>query len=259
MNFNLLVSTLTHVVLLPPVLLMLGIAVGMLVQRWKPRTGRAISVASLALLFVLSTGAGARLLMWPLERMAPPLRAADIGAAGAIVILSAGRVERAPEYDGQDIPDLTALARMRYGARLQHQTGLPLLVTGGTPPGDGVHEPQARSMARALREDFRTPVRWTEEASRTTAENAAFSARMLKPHSVRRILLVTDALHMARARRVFTRYGFDVVPAPTMFYGATPLRAAHFLPSPAAIRLSWYASYELVGLAWYRLREALGR
>ena len=257
MNTDLLVSTLTHVVLLPPVCLLLGLLVGLSIIRRKPRAGRALAGVSLGLLLVLFTNAGARLLIAPLEHLAPPLDLARIEGAGAIVVLAAGRLEHAPEYGGNDIPDLTALARLRYGARLQHQTGLPLLVTGGN--ASAGHEPKARSMARALREDFRTPVMWVEEASDTTFENAQFSARILKAAKVQRILLVTDALHMARAERVFARSGLQVIAAPTMFYGAGPLTALDFVPSASALQKSYYASYELAGLAWYRLREAIGR
>ena len=259
MNTDLLVSTLIHVVLLPPVCLLLGAAAGLLIGRRKPRAGRVLTGVSLALLLVLFTNAGASLLMHPLERLAPPLDLARIEGAGAIVVLAAGRIEHAPEYGGKDIPDLIALARLRYGAHLQHQTGLPLLVTGGQGTADGRHEAKARSMERALREDFRTPVAWVEEASTTTAENAAFSARILKANGVQRILLVTDALHMARAQRVFARNGLHVIPAPTMFYGARSLMPLDFIPSASALQKSYYASYELAGLAWYRLREAIAR
>lgn len=259
MNTDLLVSTLTHIILLPPFCLILGALLGMLVARWKPRTGRALTVLSLAVLVALSTTAGARLLMQPLERLAIPLDLARINGAGAIVILAAGRLERAPEYGGMDIPDRIALARLRYGAHLQHRTGLPILVTGGIPTHGGPQEPNARMMARALRDDFRTPVTWLEEASTTTAENAAFSARILKANQVQHILLVTDALHMARAERVFARSGLHVTAAPTMFHTTAPLKTAHFVPSISAIQNSYYASYELAGMAWYRLREALGR
>ena len=259
MNTDLIVSTLIHVVLLPPVCLLLGVLVGLSIIRRKPRAGRALTGVSLALLLVLFTNAGASLLVAPLERMAPPLNLARIDGAGAIVVLAAGRVENAPEYGGRDIPDLIALARLRYGAHLQHQTGLPLLVTGGNGTKDGRHEPKARSMARALREDFRTPVTWVEDASATTFENAQFSARILKAAKVQRVLLVTDALHMARAERVFALSGLQVIPAPTMFYGAGPLSPMDFVPSASAVQKSYYASYELAGLAWYRLREALGR
>lgn len=259
MNVDLLLSAITHVVLMPPAILFVGIGAGALLRRWHPRTGSLIGATSLLMLVVLSTEAGARLLVAPLESLTAPLPPQGAGGAGAIVILAAGRMENAPEYAGEDIPDLTALARLRYGARLQHQTGLPLLVTGGNASPDGKHEPKARNMARALRDDFRTPVAWIEEASATTAENAAFSASMLKQARVTRILLVTHAMHMARAQRAFESAGLQVTPAPTMFYTHGELVPLHFLPSAAAMQRSYYASYEWAGLALYWLRQAGGR
>ena len=54
-----------------------------------------------------------------------------------------------------------------------------------------------------------------EEHSRNTAENANMTRAMVQPRGVRRVLLVTSALHMARARVHFEAAGFEVIPAPT--------------------------------------------
>jgi uncharacterized SAM-binding protein YcdF (DUF218 family) len=113
---------------------------------------------------------------------------------------------------------------------------------------------KADAMALALREDFGVPVRWIERRSRDTGENAAFSAAMLRPEGIRRILLVTDAMHMPRARAAFERAGFDVVAAPTLFFSAQPQSLNAWVPSAEGMRRSWYATYELIGIVWYRLR-----
>ncbi|WP_377704897.1 YdcF family protein [Pseudoduganella sp. UC29_71] len=247
-------SQLAHIVLLPPMSLFLAMLAGWLLRRRWPRAGTALAGGALALLVVLSTGAGARLLVRPLENMTAPLAAGAEREAQAIVVLAAGNMEQAPEYGGNS-PDGIALARLRYGARLQHSTGLPLLVTGGNAePQRGV-PPKAEAMARALREDFRTEVRWIEPDSATTAENAAFSARLLQPAGVQRVLLVTDAMHMPRARRVFERAGLQVIAAPTMFRAWGPMSAGSFLPRADALESSYYAVYEWIGLAWYRIKE----
>lgn len=52
-----------------------------------------------------------------------------------------------------------------------------------------------------------------EECSRTTEENAQFTALRLKPEGVRRIVLITDAPHMMRSLDIFQKAGFAVVPA----------------------------------------------
>jgi uncharacterized SAM-binding protein YcdF (DUF218 family) len=249
--------------ILPPASLFLVIAVGLALWRRRPRAGRIVAGTGFALLAFLSTTGGARLLVAPLEGLTAPLSSPERAGAQAIVVLAAGRLRRAPEYDGRDIPDMVALARLRYAAHLQRKTGLPILVSGGNggserDAGDPPRS-EADGMAAALREDFGVPVKWLEGRSRDTAENAAYSAAMLRADGIRRILLVTDAMHMPRARAVFARAGLDVVPAPTMFFGRQPLSLHAWVPGAEGMRRSWYASYEWIGLAWYRVRAAGGR
>jgi len=110
-------------------------------------------------------------------------------------------------------------------------------------------------MASALREDFVTPVRWVEGASENTAENARFSAAILRRDGVKKILLVTDAMHMPRAKMAFAQTGLEIVAAPTLFFGFTGIIPADLLPSAEGLRRSYYASYEWLGLVWYRMRN----
>jgi uncharacterized SAM-binding protein YcdF (DUF218 family) len=246
------VSDIAHAVILPPGSLFLLMAIGLLVRRRFRVAGGVITGGAILALYVVSTAVGAQLFVAPLERLTVPLRTLDGTGAQAIVVLGAGKLSEAPEYAGRDIPDYIALARLRYAAHLQRATGLPILVTGGSPTAG--RPSLADAMAAALREDFGVPVKWVEGHSRNTAENASLSAAMLAPEKVRRILLVTDAMHMPRARTAFQQAGFDVVAAPTMFFSNTTLSARSLIPSAEALRQSWYATYELLGIGWYWLR-----
>ncbi len=211
-------------------------------------------VVAFAALYFLCTERGAGLLVRPLEdRNAPLASTADTGAQ-AIVVLGAGRFVHAVEYGGRDIPDYIALGRLRYAAKLQHETDLPILVSGGNGLPDGAMASEADAMASALREDFRTPVKWVEGMSENTMENALFSAKVLRQNGVNRILLVTDALHMTRARRSFARTGLGVVAAPTIFLGSGGAGADGFFPSAEGLRRSRYAIHEWAGLLWYGIR-----
>jgi len=246
--------------LLPPTSLFLVIALGLALWRPWPRLGRSVAGGGLAALAVLSSNAGAGFLVAPLEAWTQPLRAPESVGAQAIVVLAAGRLQDAPEYGERDIPDYTALARLRYAAHLQRRTGLPLLVSGGNGSSGADPRPEDRAytkadaMATALREDFGVPVQWVEGQSRDTGENASFSAALLRKDGVKRVLLVTDAMHMARARGVFERAGLEVVDAPTMFFSGQARGVRAWLPSAEGMRRSWYAVYELLGLGWYRLK-----
>jgi uncharacterized SAM-binding protein YcdF (DUF218 family) len=238
--------------LLPPQSLFLVLAIGLLLRPWWPRLGSKLGAAAIILLFLLCTPAVANLFVEPLERFAAPLESTTGTGAQAIVVLAAGRLANAPEYGGKDIPDYIALGRLRYAARLHRETELPVLVSGGD---GGRRESYAVGMARSLRYEFGIPVRWIEGESSNTAENAQFAARILKQYGVRRILLVTDAMHMRRSMMAFAQTGLEVVAAPTIFlsFSTDDLHPFHFLPSPEGLRRSYYALYQWLGIAWYRL------
>ena len=247
-------ASIGHVVLLPPASMFGAMAIGWLVHlRW-PRFGKGISRSALFLLYALCTPFGADQLVAPLEGLTSPLTSSANSGAQAIVLLSAGRLENAPEYANTHVPDYIALGRLRYAARLQHATGLPLLVTGGNRATDGSNDSKAASIARALREDFRTPVVWVEGDAETTAENASKSQVILQANHIRRILLVTDAMHMPRSEAVFRASGLEVVAAPTVFLRREHVGVGDLLPSAEALRRAYYASYEWLGIFWYRLQ-----
>jgi uncharacterized SAM-binding protein YcdF (DUF218 family) len=253
MNTTWLLTNVAVSLLLPPLsLILLCVAGGVVRRRW-PRIGNSISLGALLVLLILSTDAGARLIAAPLEALTRPMQSAKGTHGQAIVILGGGRMKDAPEYGGHDIPNSHTLARLAYGAKLHRETALPILVTGGTP--DGAGESEAAVMARTLQEDFGSPVRWLEQGSNNTAENAQRSIQLLKQAGIQRILLVTDAMHMPRSHMIFKRYGFTVIPAPTRFLTSSPLSAADFIPRARALANSHYAMHEWIGLYWYRFRH----
>ena len=252
MSLTWLLSNVLASLLLPPLSLILCGLFGLLLARRYRRTGKSMSVLAVLLLLVLSTGAGARLLVRPLELRALPLVAPAQSHAQAIVILGGGRLRAAPEEDGRDMPSLQTLLRLRHGAQLQRQTTLPILVSGGAP--DGGVESEAKLMARSLQQDFRVPVKWIEDASDNTAQNAMRSAEQLKQAGITHVLLVTDALHMNRAKMIFRSTGLNITPAPTGFISQKPLTVDAYIPTAGALKDSHYALHEWIGLLWYQLR-----
>ncbi len=248
-----LLSSLIHYLVLPPANFLLLALAGLALRRRWPRAGAVASRVALGALLLLSTRFVANSLLAPLEQT-PPMTAQAAAGAQAIVVLTAGVAPQAPDYGGADAPDALALARMRYAAKVQHETGLPLLATGGRVDAAQASA-LAESMADALRRDFRTEVTWVETASTNTAENASRSAAILLPLGIKRIVLVTHAMHMERAQHVFQTAGFEVVPAPTAYLSRGPFGVFQLLPSASGLSASYYAMYEWIGLAWYRLRH----
>ena len=241
--------------ILPPVSLLILYAVGRIIKFWYPKTGKIISASSLIILLMLSTCAGAWLLVTPLENLEKPLLATKNTGAQAIVVLSAGSLAVNPEYDNKAIPDYVALGRIRYAAKLYRDTGLPILASGGLGSKSVDHDSFGLSMARVFEYEFAIPVKWHEDQSSNTRENADFSAKILKRDGVTHILLVTDAMHMRRAKLVFEQAGLRVTCAPTLFFSRDEIGLFSYLPSAEGLRRSHYAMYEWLGLLWYWMKS----
>ena len=255
MSISASIAFIVKILLLPPMSLFLLYLAGLCIAKRQPRASNFIRIAAISLLFFLSTGLASWLLVHPLEALESALDKPKDAAAQAIVILTAGRLENNPEYQGQDRPDYIALARLHYGAHLYRVTGLPILVTGGLGPSYGFKEALAPGMKRALETDFLVPVRWLEQQASTTDENASFSAKILKQAGIQRVLLVTDAMHMRRSRIAFEKAGLEVISAPTFFLESAPFDPFRLLPGAENLRRSHYAVYEWLGLIWYRSFE----
>lgn len=241
--------------LLPPGCFIALAVLGAAFWRRRPRLGKALCGLSLALLYLLSTGAGSWLLVHPLEALEPPLGEGP-SAAGAIVVLTAGRVRNSPEFGKVSRPDFTALTRITYAAHLYRKRHLPLLVTGGLITDDPGEEPLAIGMQRVFVDEFQIPVRWVEPASCNTAQNARFSAAMLKEAGLKHVILVTDAVHMRRAVRAFEHQGLTVTPAPTFYMETSHFSPLRLMPTIENLRRSHAALYEWLGLGWYALTDS---
>jgi uncharacterized SAM-binding protein YcdF (DUF218 family) len=236
--------------ILPPAGPLLVAFAGLLLARRRRRAGVALSVFGLALLWVLSLGVVGDNLLRLLEP--PPVAKNELAAVDAIVVPGGGVNEYSPEYAG---PVLRAdsFQRLRYGARLARETGLPILVSGGSPYGSVA---EADVMASTLKRDFGLEARWVENASPTTAENAARSFALLARERKTRIALVTTAWHIPRAKRAFEAAGFSVVAAPTGYVGQTgALQPRDFVPSAEGLHGTRTALWELLGSIWYALRR----
>jgi uncharacterized SAM-binding protein YcdF (DUF218 family) len=240
--------------LLPPFSLLLLLALGIILLYRRHKHANKVIIAAFGMLWIASTPYFAEGALHLLEEQTSPL---DIGRqdADAIVILGGGTYFHAPEYAGQDTIGDATLVRLRYGAKLQRETGKPMLVTGGEPLGNSISE--ARQMRIALEQDFHATVRWTEDESDNTFENARNSFRILQQANIRKIYLVTHAWHMPRATDMFRRAGFEVVEAPTAYTTRYRTDMLSFLPQAAALEDSRIFFHEVIGMFWYRLKLAV--
>jgi uncharacterized SAM-binding protein YcdF (DUF218 family) len=253
------ITNLIATFLLPPLSLLLVLALGIFLLYRRSKLAKPLILAALGLLWMASTPYFAEGALHLLEAQTTPLEIRHPNdqpqAADAIVILGGGTYFHAPEYAGQDTIGDATLVRLRYGAKLQRETGKPILVTGGKPLGNSISE--AQQMRIALEQDFRVPVRWTEEESDNTFENAHHSFRILQQAGIRKIYLVTHAWHMPRSAEIFRRAGFEVVEAPTAFTTRYQIDLLAFLPQAGSLNDSRIFIHEVIGLLWYRVKLAI--
>lgn len=252
MDFFILRKALAALVLPPTGPLLLAI-VGLALLRMRPRLGHALAWLGVLSLLALSLPLVSHALLRSLHPVAPldPARAAQ---AQAIVILGGGLRRDAAEYGGDTLGRLT-LERVRYGAFLARRTGLPVLVSGGAVHGGTA---EATAMKEALEKEFGVAVRWTESKSRNTNGNAEYSAKLLIPDGIQRVLLVAHGFDMARAVAEFEAAGLEAIPAPTVI-PAERFAFDHpveLLPSMAALHSSYYALYEWLAERARRFRPA---
>ena len=168
----------------------------------------------------------------------------------AIVVLGAG-VEPFERGVQQAADAVLRGERLRYGLWLARETGAPVAFSGGVGLGQPDAAAEAKVAAKIAAEEFNRPLRWQEEDSRDTRENAVRTLALLKPAHIDHIVLVTHGYHMSRALRAFTEAagpGIKVEPA--------PMGLARRVESPA---LEWLPSSRGFSLMRQMLRELLGK
>ncbi len=235
--------------LIPPNLFLLLAMVGVvLAWRWR-RAGLALATAATACLYLASTPLAAFWLICSAEGLAGGIPTLSASAPPAAIVVLAAEFRHSSVPGGKDLVGPVTLARLAEAAREQRRLGLPILVSGGRL--EGADASLADMMAEALEDDFQVPVRWREERSLTTYQNALYSAEILRRAGVPAALVVTNPWHMARALWSFYAVGFPVVAAPTPERRSLTVSPASFLPQIPALLDSYYALHEIIGLAWY--------
>ncbi|PTY37466.1 hypothetical protein BGP77_13260 [Saccharospirillum sp. MSK14-1] len=238
---------------LPPLAQLLGLLLAILLWRRLPRLARALAILSTVSLWLLATPRLSAWLIDGLEQQHPLLTPTELSDsnAQAIVVISAGLDPNGTEFDRPSASEHT-LVRLRYAAFAQRQTGLPLLVSGGRVLTHS-QLTLAEIMATELVTQFRVPVRWLEGRSRNTAENARYSAEILRRADVDSVLLITEAFHMPRAVMAFENAGLRVIAAPTAPLNSSESRLLNWVPTATALNQSTLALHEYLGWLVYRL------
>jgi uncharacterized SAM-binding protein YcdF (DUF218 family) len=114
--------------------------------------------------------------------------------------------------------------------------------------------PTEAAVARAaLERDFGLSLRWVEDRSRDTSENALYSVALLQGAGIERIVLVTHDFHQRRALAAFARAiassgrPMEVVAAPMGARTAPEAKLRNLVPDAAGLARSRWALHEWLG------------
>lgn len=218
---------------------------GLLLARAR-RAATWLLVVGLGWLWFWSTPVVSDSFLQHLEDRYPPQLVASLPRADAIVVLG-GAV--APPGHGMPYPDLSPAAdRIWHAARVFRAGKAPVVVASGGSDPALADVPEAQVIAELLQElGVPAGAILQERDSRTTYENAQFTARLLQGRHVRTILLVTSALHMRRSVVEFQRAGFQVIPAATDYSEPRFSGGLQWVPDTLALDEAARCLKELVG------------
>jgi uncharacterized SAM-binding protein YcdF (DUF218 family) len=235
-----------------------------LLVRRRARLQTTLIVIALLILLVSSNRWVSYTLARSLEWRYLPLD--PVPTADAIVVLGGGT--ESAQHPRPVVEVNSAGDRILYAAQLYKEGKAPaILLSGGNITWlSGRSMTPADEMAEILaltdipKEDI-----WLQPKSQNTYEDAFYSCQMLKEQGIRRVLLVTSAMHMPRSVALFEHQGIEVIPAPvdytvtesgwqnlvTLDLQATPV---NLLPNASSLSLTTNVLKEYIGLLVYGLR-----
>jgi uncharacterized SAM-binding protein YcdF (DUF218 family) len=234
-----------------------------LVTLWKrPRWAAAAIALGLIVLLAGSNAWVSRSLVRSLEwQNIPPT---ELPNAEAIVILGGATKPASPPRPSIDLSEEGD--RVLYGAQLYQQKKAPLIiVAGGRIDWRGSGPSESTDMAAILSQvGVPTEAILEEPNSLNTYENAVNVRKILDARDIRRVLLVTSAMHMPRSLLIFKRQGIAAIPAPTDFLvseselqemqNSPQATLLNLLPDTERLYHFTRALKEYIGLVVYRLR-----
>lgn len=235
-----------------------------LVLLWRRPRLAAISISlSLILLLAGSNGWVSNWLVGSLEFQNLP--ATEVPRAEAIVVLGGATKPQSPPRPWVEVNE--AGDRVLYGAKLYRDNQAPLMIlSGGRIDWRGGGPPESADMAELVRSmGVPESAILQEPNSRNTRENAVNVQQLMEARGIRRILLVTSAMHMPRSLMIFKKLGIAAIAAPTDFLTAqqdlqepgSSLEAAilNVLPDADRLHRTTLALKEYLGIGIYWLRR----
>lgn len=194
-----------------------------------------------------------------LEQQYPQKNPSNIPNADVIVVLGGSlRPPKPPRLSSQFTHSSD---RFWYAMQLYKMgKAKKILLTGGNVFPDPEIKPEAFYIKQIL-VDLGIPKTaiLLEEFSKTTEENAHFSKALFDQHGFKHILLITSAMHMPRAIKLFESTNITITPCSSDVYIAASNKPNIFnwIPSASAFAMTTLAAHEYYGKWYYQLKNWL--
>jgi uncharacterized SAM-binding protein YcdF (DUF218 family) len=232
-------------------MILLVAAVVALESRRAQRLGRALLITVTVFYLFMGLPRGAQLLGTVVSAGFPVAEASALKGINAIVVLDGGQIRY--KRDGIEIATMTATSSQRAleTLRVHRLLGSATIVVSAGAYGPQKSPPEGAAIRSALIANGIRPTDVVlDSTSRSTAEHATNVPVLLRRRGITRFALVTSAVHMRRAMRAFARMGVRPVaaPAPLQDPAQPP-----WWPSVDALRVSYEAVYELIGITTQRV------
>lgn len=216
------------------------------------RRGTAVFVFAFSFLYLASIAPPSDGLLYLLERNSYAGATDDRGPLDVVVVLAGGVTGN--RFLGADTLNRQSAIRVVRAVEVFHSTSAEYLVCSGTTESFNEAEIMAATARQLGVPAARIKI---DMKSRNTREHAVELSRMFSDRRTR-LGLVTSAYHMPRSTHEFRKYFQNVVSYPTDYLSSyRRFTIATLIPSAARLDKLSTALSELVGIAWYRLRETL--
>ncbi len=174
---------------------------------------------------------------YALESAYPSKPLSDYEQADAIVVLGGSIGAKVyPRYEAEE----TEGSRLLPALRLYNKNKSKLIIVSGGVPYksiDGTERTESTDMKDILM-DFGIPKEniIEENRSRNTVENALYVKEIMEAKGIKKILLVTAAVHMRRAMMIFNRVGIQAIPVPCLHKASErKYKLGDFIPEVGAM------------------------
>lgn len=252
-----LIKSLTDPVMIILIILITGLILTLrLPKKRRYKSGWWILLLGVCLLYALSISPVSNLLIYSMEcryRLPPDEILSNLDTVAVL----GGGMNWSGGFREFPEPAKFTYARVFSGVRIFKKSGADTIAFCGGGRRGGAESEAAAMEKVALELGVEKSKIITETKSLNTMENAAGLAEILTPAKGRKIGLVTSALHMPRAAKLFQKQFPDdtIVPIPVAYIFDPDWFALDGLaPAAGSLANSNYAIHEWIGMLWFAIR-----